>query len=65
MQHMHMDAVEGAYDQQSRVEFDVKYDCLQVDLKLQSDTYFSSLATEVNSLATATSNASKPSDTLI
>ena len=41
------------------VKSGVKYDCLQGDLQLHPDTYFSSLATEVNSLATATSNASE------
>ncbi|DBA78043.1 TPA: hypothetical protein ACH3X2_008019 [Trebouxia sp. C0005] len=35
------------------------------DLQLQTDTYFSSLATEVNSLATATSNASKSPNSLM
>lgn len=40
------------------VKGDVKYDCLQNDLQ-PLDPYFSSLATEVNSLATATSNASE------
>ncbi len=63
---MQMDAVKvHTINNANPVEFDVKYDCLQGDLQLQTDTYFSSLATEVNSLATATSNASKSPDTLL